>query len=76
MRPVRAQAPCVVDRDDCIEPAEIGLRFNRSEGLFAESWNDKTELTKPSNLIDFLQLILIVHYVLMVMVMIVNLKNG
>ena len=33
----------------------IVFKSNRSDGLFAESWDDKAELTKPDNLIDFVQ---------------------
>lgn len=43
------------EQDRWFQIEVIVFKSNRSEGLFAESWNDKTELTKPSNLIDFLQ---------------------
>lgn len=33
----------------------IVFKSTRDDGLFAESWDDKVELTKPKQLIDFLQ---------------------
>lgn len=33
----------------------IVFKSTRDDGLFAESWDDKAELTKPEQLIDFLQ---------------------